>query len=75
MHRNARPICRPRCRRWSDLPQLVAAYGIAVPRAIACATREQAIAAAATIGFPVVLKGLVTGVTHKTELQAGEDSV
>ena len=22
------------------------------------------------IGFPVVLKGIVTGVTHKTELQA-----
>jgi acetyl-CoA synthetase (ADP-forming) len=53
-----------------DLPRLVAAYGIAVPRVVACATADQAIAAAAAMGFPVVLKGSVTGVTHKTELQA-----
>jgi acetyl-CoA synthetase (ADP-forming) len=53
-----------------DLPKLVAAYGIAVPQAIPCATLDQAIAAASMIGFPVVLKGSVTGVTHKTELQA-----
>jgi acyl-CoA synthetase (NDP forming) len=53
-----------------DLPRLVAAYGIAVPRAVACATAEQAITAAAAMGFPVVLKGSVAGVTHKTELQA-----
>ena len=31
---------------------------------------DQAVAAASMIGFPVVLKGSVTGVTHKTELQA-----
>jgi acetyl-CoA synthetase (ADP-forming) len=54
----------------TDLAQLVAAYGIAVPRAVACATSDQAVAAATTIGFPVVLKGSITGVTHKTELQA-----
>ena len=53
-----------------DLAQLVAAYGIAVPRAVACATSDQAVAAAAAIGFPVVLKGIVSGITHKTELQA-----
>jgi acetyl-CoA synthetase (ADP-forming) len=53
-----------------DLSKLVAAYGIAVPQAIPCATLDQAIAAASMIGFPVVLKGSVTGVTHKTELQA-----
>lgn len=53
-----------------DLPQLVAAYGIAVPQAVICATSEQAVATAAMIGFPVVLKGVVSGVTHKTELQA-----
>jgi succinyl-CoA synthetase beta subunit len=50
--------------------QLVAAYGVAVPRAVACATSDQAVAAATSIGFPVVLKGSVSGVTHKTELQA-----
>ncbi len=53
-----------------DLPQLVSAYGIAVPRAAECATSDQAVAAAAAIGFPVVLKGSVIGATHKTDLQA-----
>jgi acyl-CoA synthetase (NDP forming) len=50
----------------TDLAQLVTAYGIAVPRAVTCATSDQAVAAATTIGFPVVLKGSVSGVTHKT---------
>jgi acetyl-CoA synthetase (ADP-forming) len=53
-----------------DLPGLVAAYGIAVPRAVTCATPFQAVEAAGSIGYPVVLKGQVRGVTHKTELQA-----
>ena len=53
-----------------DLSKLVAAYGIAVPQAIPCATLDQALTATSMIGFPVVLKGSVTGVTHKTELQA-----
>lgn len=53
-----------------DLPKLLAAYGIAVPQSVVCATLEQATAAASMIGYPVVLKGSVTGVTHKTELQA-----
>jgi acetyl-CoA synthetase (ADP-forming) len=52
----------------NDLSGLAAAYGISVPGAVTCTTREQAIAAAATLGFPLVLKGLVAGVTHKTEL-------
>ena len=53
-----------------DLPRLVSSYGIAVPRAAECATPDQAAAAATAIGFPVVLKGSVTGAMHKTELQA-----
>jgi acyl-CoA synthetase (NDP forming) len=53
-----------------DLPALVAAYGVALPQAVTCSTSEQAVATASMIGFPVVLKGVVTGVTHKTELQA-----
>ena len=53
-----------------DLPGLVAAYGIAVPRSIVCATPHEAAASAASIGFPVVLKGQVIGTSHKTELQA-----
>ncbi len=54
----------------NDVPALLAAYGITLPRTALCATPQQAIAAAESIGFPVVLKGQVTGVTHKTELQA-----
>lgn len=51
-----------------DLSYLVAAYGIAVPRATICYRREEAVAAAAPLGFPLVLKGIVTAVTHKTDL-------
>jgi acyl-CoA synthetase (NDP forming) len=51
-----------------DLPRLVASYGIPVPRAVTCTTRDEAIEVAATIGYPVVLKGIVTDVTHKTDL-------
>ena len=66
-----RPVDLPASRpSLGDLAQLVAAYGIAVPRAVACATSDQAVAAAAAMGFPVVLKGIVRGITHKTELQA-----
>ena len=50
-----------------DLPDLVAAYGIPVPCTATCATPAQAVEAAVGLGFPVVLKGVVTGVTHKTE--------
>ena len=54
----------------TDVGVLLAAYGITLPRSALCSTPQQAIAAAETMGFPVVLKGQVTGVTHKTELQA-----
>jgi len=53
----------------TDLQHLLVTYGIAGPRAMACASCEQADAAANAIGFPVVLKGMVAGITHKTELQ------
>ncbi len=51
-----------------DLPSLVAAYGIPIPQAVTCTTPERAIEATATLGFPLVLKGLVADVTHKTDL-------
>jgi acetyl-CoA synthetase (ADP-forming) len=54
----------------NDPSTLIASYGIAVPQAMACKTLDQAISAASIIGFPVALKGSVTGLTHKTELQA-----
>ncbi len=65
---NVRPICRPRCPALHELPRLVGAYGIPVPAAVTCTTCEQAIEAAAALGYPMVLKGIVTGVTHKTDL-------
>jgi acetyl-CoA synthetase (ADP-forming) len=51
-----------------DLTNLVAAYGIPVPTAATCTSHEQALEIAAAIGFPIVLKAIVTGVTHKTDL-------
>jgi acyl-CoA synthetase (NDP forming) len=51
-----------------DLPCLVAAYGVPVPAAAVCVTRDDAILAASALGFPLVLKGLVADVTHKTDL-------
>jgi acyl-CoA synthetase (NDP forming) len=53
-----------------NLSQLVVAYGIAVPRSAVCTSADQAVSNSALIGFPVVLKGIVKGDTHKTELQA-----
>ncbi|WP_026619010.1 acetate---CoA ligase (ADP-forming) [Ensifer sp. WSM1721] len=46
----------------------LSASGVAVPNGITAATAEQAVDAAETLGFPVVLKGL--GVAHKTEAGA-----
>jgi acyl-CoA synthetase (NDP forming) len=51
-----------------DPMSLVAACGISLPAARSAATLEQAVAAAGRIGYPVVLKGDVTGVVHKTDL-------
>jgi acyl-CoA synthetase (NDP forming) len=53
-----------------NVPALLAAYGLTLPRAALCTSPRQAAAVAESIGFPVVLKGQITGVTHKTELQA-----
>ncbi|QRY68272.1 acetate--CoA ligase family protein [Ensifer sp. PDNC004] len=46
----------------------LAAAGLTVPKGKTAATAEQAAAAAETLGFPVVLKGL--GVAHKTDAGA-----
>src|SRR5207247_5969629 len=42
-------------------------YGIAGPQARFVATAEEAARAAATIGFPVVLKGIVADMIHKSD--------
>jgi acyl-CoA synthetase (NDP forming) len=47
--------------------QVLAPYGIRGPREVLVATVEAAVAATRTLGYPVVLKGVVEGVLHKTE--------
>ncbi len=46
---------------------ILAAYGIAGPRERVCASSDEAVAAAQSIGFPLVLKCLVADLIHKTE--------
>jgi succinyl-CoA synthetase beta subunit len=46
---------------------ILASYGIAGPRERFVTTADEAAKAAETIGFPVVLKGVVPGMVHKTE--------
>jgi acyl-CoA synthetase (NDP forming) len=46
---------------------ILASYGIAGPRDKFVVTAEEAAKAAAEIGFPVVLKGMVPGMIHKSE--------
>lgn len=52
----------------SDAKALLARYGVAIPREAVAGTPDQAAAAAAAIGFPVVLKVLSPDVPHKTEV-------
>ena len=47
--------------------QFMADVGLEVPRGVLCQTREEAIAAAASLGGRVVLKGQVAGVAHKSD--------
>eukprot|EP01037_Dinobryon_pediforme_P012536 gene12536-12625_t len=56
-----RPLTEP------ESLSLLAEAGIAVIRTDLATSLEQALAAAAAIGFPVVLKGVVAGIAHKTE--------
>jgi succinyl-CoA synthetase beta subunit len=48
--------------------QVLAEYGVPVPSEREADTVAEALAAAETIGFPVVIKGTGTHLTHKTEL-------
>jgi acyl-CoA synthetase (NDP forming) len=69
---------RARQRRWAavladDLPteaalDLLRDYGIPTVRVHAATTRAQALAVAATIGYPVVLKTAEPGVAHKSDV-------
>jgi acyl-CoA synthetase (NDP forming) len=46
---------------------ILAAYGLTGPRERVCASIDEAVAAAQSIGFPLVLKCLVADLIHKTE--------
>ncbi|MFZ5570700.1 MAG: acetate--CoA ligase family protein [Thermodesulfobacteriota bacterium] len=47
--------------------QVLGAYGIAVPREMLCHEADEAVTAAQTIGFPVVVKACDPRILHKTE--------
>jgi acetyltransferase len=48
--------------------QLLAAYGIPVAKTVIAKTREEAVAAADEIGYPIVLKLYSETITHKTDV-------
>ncbi len=52
----------------AGLEKLVSAYGIRFPAARECADLATAVGEATSIGFPIVLKGIASGVTHKTDM-------
>ena len=54
----------------AEAKEILAGWGIAVPRGEVVLTAEQAVAAAARIGYPVVLKALSTEIVHKAGVGA-----
>jgi len=54
----------------AEAKELLAGWGIAVPRGEVVSSIEQATRAARRIGYPVVLKALSTEIAHKTEVGA-----
>jgi acetate---CoA ligase (ADP-forming) len=53
-----------------DGKRALAAYGLNLPEGRVVATAEEAASAAASLGFPVVLKALGADIAHKTEMGA-----
>ncbi|MEO3999412.1 acetate--CoA ligase family protein [Mesorhizobium sp. CAU 1732] len=54
----------------ADTAQLLAGHGVKFPKTAEVGTAEEAVAAAQDIGFPVVLKAVLPGVLHKTDVGA-----
>jgi acyl-CoA synthetase (NDP forming) len=52
---------------YADARRLLEAYGVRFCRERIATTLDEAVAAAATIGYPVVMKADVPGLTHKTD--------
>ncbi|WP_334191938.1 acetate--CoA ligase family protein [Pararhodobacter sp.] len=51
-----------------EAKRILADYGLSVPAAQLCGTLDEALSAAGSIGYPVVLKGVVADVVHKSDL-------
>ncbi|MBU2548078.1 MAG: acetate--CoA ligase family protein [Proteobacteria bacterium] len=51
----------------AEAKQFLAAYGVSVVEEAVAGTPDEAVARAEALGFPVVLKGLGSRLTHKTE--------
>jgi acetyl-CoA synthetase (ADP-forming) len=51
-----------------EAKRLLRAYGVPVPRERLATTEAEAVAAAETIGYPVVLKGVARQLVHKSDL-------
>jgi len=51
-----------------EAKSLLAAFGVPVPPFTVARTREEAIEAAGTIGYPVVMKILSPDITHKSDV-------
>ncbi len=52
----------------AEAKEVLAAYGLPVAPAVACRDAAEAVAAAARMGYPVVLKLLSTTLTHKSDV-------
>jgi acetyltransferase len=63
----ARSLLAPTALNESDSKKLLQAYGIPVPSETTVQSPEDAVAAASAIGFPVVLKGVSSTITHKSD--------
>jgi acetate---CoA ligase (ADP-forming) len=57
---------RPRSE--AEASHYLAAYGVKFPRAVEVKSPHETIAAAEEVGFPVVLKGIIPGVLHKSDV-------
>ena len=60
-------LSQPTALNEAESKQLLAAYGITLPRETSALDVEAAVAAANEIGYPVVLKGISAGIPHKSD--------
>jgi acetyltransferase len=62
----SRTLSRPRSE--AEASQYLATYGVKFPRAVEVKSLHDAVAAAEEVGFPVVVKGIMPGVLHKSDV-------